>query len=88
MPLYRVHAYDHEHYATLLVRADRPERAGEAACWLVGTMDLGCYPADAEQQRPEIVRIEQASSWFDAHEAFDPVVESIDEVEEGALDER
>jgi hypothetical protein len=31
MPLYRVHAYDHEHWATLLVRADRPEQAGGGA---------------------------------------------------------
>jgi hypothetical protein len=87
MPLYRVHAYDHEHWATLLVRADRPEQAGETACWFVGAMDLGFYPAHAEQERSEIVRIEQARSWFDADEDFDPVVETIEEVDEALLDD-
>jgi len=31
MPLYRVHAYDDEHYATLVIQAKGPEQAGPIA---------------------------------------------------------
>jgi hypothetical protein len=87
MPLYRVHAYDDEHWATLLVRAEHPEAAGELACQFVAAMDLGSYPADHEQRWPGIVRVEHARSWFDAEEPFEPVVETVEQVDEAVLDE-
>ena len=87
MPLYRVHAHDSRHHATLLVRADGPDAAGDPACRFVAAMDLGFYPADHEQRWPGIVRVEQARSWFDAEEDFGPVVESVEQVDEAMLDE-
>jgi hypothetical protein len=39
-----VHAYDDEHYATLVICADAPERAGSIAKQFVAMMHLGYYP--------------------------------------------
>ena len=50
-------------------------------------MRLGYYPADHRERWPEIVRIETAASWFDADEAFAPVVESIEAVDSDPPDE-
>jgi hypothetical protein len=85
MPFYRVHAYDDEHYATLVVRAETSEQASSIAVQFVAMMHLGYYPANHEREFPEIVRVEQARSYFDAAEPFLPVVESIDEVDEAML---
>jgi len=82
---YRVHAYDHEHHATLIVEAASPERAGAIACEFVASMQLGYYPADHERRWPEIVRIETATSSFEADEEFASIVESIEEVDPEAL---
>ena len=87
MPLYRVHAYDDEHYATLVIRAEAPEQAGSIARQFVAMMHLGYYPANHEREFPEVVRVEHANSYFDAAGSFMPVVESIDEVDEAALGE-
>lgn len=87
MPFYRVHAYDDEHYATLVLHAETPERAGSVAQQFVAMMHLGYYPANHEQEFPEVVRVEHAASYFDAAEPFLPVVESVDEVDEAALSE-
>ena len=35
MPFYRVHAYDDEHYATLVIRAEAPEQASSIAVQFV-----------------------------------------------------
>jgi hypothetical protein len=86
MPLYRVHAYDDEHYATLVIRAETSEQAGRVAVQFVAMMHLGYYPANHQREFPEVVRVESASSYFDATEPFLPVVESI-EVVEGDLAE-
>jgi hypothetical protein len=85
--LYRVHAYDDEHYATLVIRAHVPEEAGRVARQFVAMMHLGYYPANHEREFPEVVRVEQAASYFDAAEPFLPVVESIQPVDEAALDD-
>ena len=82
MPLYRVHAYDDEHYATLVIRAETPEQAGRVAVQFVAMMHLGTYPANHEREFPEVVRVEHAASYFDAAEPFLPVVESVEEVDE------
>jgi hypothetical protein len=82
MSLYRVHAYDDEHYATLVVRAEAPEAAGRVARQFVALMNLGYYPAHHEREFPEVVRVEHAASYFDAAEPFLPVVESVEEVDE------
>ena len=82
MPLYRVHAYDDEHYATLVIQAEAPEQASRVAVQFVAMMHLGYYPANHEREFPEVVRVEHAASYFDAAEPFMPVVESIDEVGE------
>ena len=82
MPHYRVHAYDDEHYATLVVRAEAPEQASRVAVQFVAMMHLGYYPANHEREFPEVVRVESAASYFDAAESFMPVVESIDPVDE------
>jgi hypothetical protein len=87
MPLYRVHAYDDEHYATLVIRTETPEGAGKIARQFVAMMHLGYYPANHEREFPEVVRVETAASYFDAAEPFLPVVESIDEVNEAAVQE-
>jgi len=87
MPLFRVHAYDDEHYATLVIRAEAPEQAGAIAIQFVAMMHLGYYPANHEREFPEVVRVEQAASYFDAAEPFLPVVESVDEVDDATLDE-
>jgi hypothetical protein len=87
MPLYRVHANDDEHYATLVIRAEAPEQAGAIARQFVAMMHLGYYPANHEREFPEVVRIEHAASYFDAAEPFMPVVESVEEVDEAALGE-
>jgi len=87
MPLYRVHAYDDEHYATLVIRAEGSEQAGSIAVQFVAMMHLGSYPANLEREFPEVVGIETAASYFDAAEPFLPVVESIEEVDEAALGE-
>jgi hypothetical protein len=50
-------------------------------------MHLGYYPANHEREFPEVVRVETAASYFDAAEPFLPVVESIDEVNEAAVQE-
>jgi len=41
MPLYRVHAYDDEHYATLVIRAETPELAGRIAQQFVADAPAG-----------------------------------------------
>lgn len=85
MPLYRVHAYDDEHYATLVIRAEAPDLAERVAVQFVAMMHLGHYPANHEREFPELVRVEHAASYFDAAEPFLPVVESIEEVGEADL---
>ena len=87
MPRFRVHAYDDEHHATLIIESDGRERAGVVASEFVAAMHLGYYPADHRQRWPELVRIETATSWFDADEAFAPVVESIEAIDPDALGE-
>lgn len=85
MPRFRVHAYDHEHHATLIIACDGRERAGVIASEFVAAMHLGYYPADHRERWPELVRIETATSYFDADEDFPPVVESIEEIERDDL---
>ena len=85
MPLFRVHAYDHEHHATLIIACDGRERAGVVASEFVAAMHLGYYPADHSLRWRELVRIETATSWFDADEAFPPVVESVEEIDPDVL---
>ena len=85
MPLYRVHAYDDEHNATLVIQAEAPEQASSIAVQFVAMMHLGHYPANHEREFPEVVRVVQASSYFDAAEPFAPVVESVEEVSEAML---
>lgn len=50
-------------------------------------MHLGCYPTNHEREFPEVVRVETADSYFDAAEPFLPVVESIDLIDEAALNQ-
>ena len=85
--LYRVHAYDDEHYATLVIRADEPERAARVARQFVAMMHLGYYPANHEREFPEVLQVEQAASYFDAAEPMAPVVESIELVDKAALNQ-
>ena len=87
MPFYRVHPYDDEHYATLVIQAEGPEQAGSVAGQFVAMMHLGYYPANHEREFPEVVRVEHDTSYFDAAEPFLPVVESVDEVDEAMLGE-
>ena len=87
MPFYRVHPYDDEHYATLVIQAEAPEEAVAIAMQFVAMMHLGYYPANHEHEFPEVVRVEHAASHFDAAEPFLPVVESVEEVDEAALGE-
>jgi hypothetical protein len=82
MPHYRVHAYDDEHYATLVIRAEAPEIAGGIARQFVAMMHLGYFPANHAREFPEVVRVETAASYFDAADPFLPVVESVEEVDE------
>ncbi len=84
MPLYRVHAYDDEHYANLVIRAETPEHAGRVAQQFVAMMHLGYYPANHAREFPEVVHIMHATSSFDAAEPFLPLVESVDEVDEAS----
>jgi len=86
MPFYRVHTYDDEHYATLVIQAEAPEQASSIAVQFVAMMHLGYYPANHEREFPEVVRVEHAASYFDAAEPFLPVVESVDEVDAAAAD--
>jgi hypothetical protein len=86
MPFYRVHAYDDEHYATLVIRAHTSEQASSIALQFVAMMHLGYYPANHEREFREIVRVEQASSYFDAAEPFMPVVESVEVVGEMTIE--
>jgi hypothetical protein len=81
MPLYRVHAYDDEHYATLVIRGETPDSAGSVAMQFVAMMHLGYYPANHAREFPEVVSVEQANSYFDAAEPFAPVVESVEVVD-------
>ena len=85
--LYRVHAYDDEHYATMLIQAETPDRAGSVAKQFVAMMHLGYYPANHEREFPEVLQVEQAASYFDAATAFAPVVGSIDLVDEATLNQ-
>jgi hypothetical protein len=87
MPLYRVHAYDDEHYATLVIRGETPDSAGSVAMQFVAMMHLGYYPAHHQREFPEVLRVEQAASYFDAATPFAPVVESIDLIDEAALNQ-
>jgi len=87
MPSYRVHAYDDEHWATLVIQVETPDDAGSVPRQFVAMMHLGYYPANHEREFPEVVRVENASSYFDAAEPFLPVVESIDLVDETALNQ-
>ena len=82
MPLYRVHAYDDEHYATLVIRAETVEQASSIAVQFVAMMHLGYYPSNHEGEFPEVVRVATAASYFDAAEPFLPVIERIEEVDE------
>ena len=82
MPFYRIHAYDDEHYATLVIQAEAPEQAVAIARQFVAMMHLGYYPANHQRELPEVARVEHAASYFDAAEPFMPVVESIDEIAE------
>ena len=43
MHLYRVHAYDDEHYATLVIDAETPERACSVAQYFVTAKYVGLY---------------------------------------------
>jgi len=88
MPLYRVHAYDDGHWATLVIQAETPEQAGGVAGQFVAMMHLGYYPANHEREFREVVRIENAASYFDAAEPFLPVVESVEPVDETVPEER
>ena len=81
MPRNRVHAYDDEHYATLVIRAEEQEHDRSVARQFVAMMHLGYYPANHAREFPEVVRVERASSHFDAAEPFMPVVESIELVD-------
>ena len=36
MPFYRVHAYDNEHYATLVIHAEVPEQTARGGATLTG----------------------------------------------------
>ncbi|WP_347269109.1 hypothetical protein [Paracoccus sp. (in: a-proteobacteria)] len=81
MPRFRVHAYDDEHHATLIIESDRSERAGVVASEFVAAMHLGYYPADHRERWPELVGIETATSYFDADEAFAPIIESIEAID-------
>ena len=85
MPLYRVHTYDDEHYATLVIRTEAPEQASSVARRFVAMMHLGYYPANHAREFPEVVSVEHAASYFDPAEPFLPVVESIDEIAEAEL---
>jgi hypothetical protein len=85
MPLYRVHAYDDQHWTTLVIQAETPDSAGRVAQQFVALMLLGYYPAHHEREFPEVVRVEEAASYFDAAAPFAPVVESVDEVAEADL---
>lgn len=87
MALFRVHAYDDEHHATLIIATDAREQAGVVATEFVAAMHLGYYPADHSQRWPELVRIETATSWFDADEPFPPIVESIEALDPDSSDE-
>lgn len=87
MARFRVHAYDDEHHAALIIETDGRERASVVACEFVAAMHLGYYPADHRQRWPELVGIETATSYFDADEEFPPVVESIEEIERDDLGE-
>ena len=87
MPLYRVHAYDDEHWATLVIQAETPDSAGRVAQQFVALMLLGYYPAHHEREFPEVLQVEQAASYFDAAEPMAPVVESIELVDEAALNQ-
>lgn len=53
----------------------------------VAMMHLGYYPANHEQEFPEVARFERAASYFDAAEPFAPIVESVEVVDEAALDD-
>ena len=81
MARFRVHAYDDEHHATLIIESDGRERAGVVASEFVAAMHLGYYPADPRQRCPDLVRIETATSWFEADAPFPPVVESIEAID-------
>jgi hypothetical protein len=81
MPLYRVHAYDDEHYATLVIQAETLDHAGSIAKQFVAMMHLGYYPANHAREFPEVVKVEQASSYFDAAEPFAPEVDSVELVD-------
>ena len=65
MPLFRAHAYDDEHNATLVIQAETPDHAGRVARQFVAMMHLGYYPANHAREFPEVVRVEQANSYFD-----------------------
>jgi hypothetical protein len=65
MARFRVHAYDSDHHATLIIESDGRERAEVVATEFVAAMLLGYYPADHEQRWPELVRIEIATSWLE-----------------------
>jgi hypothetical protein len=84
MPRFRVHAYDDKHHVTLIIESDGRERAGVVAAEFVAAMHLGYYPADHLQRWPELVRIETATSWFDADDTFSPVVESVEKIDPDA----
>jgi hypothetical protein len=85
--LYRVHAYDDEHYATLVIQAETPDHAGSVAVQFVAMMHLGYCPANHEREFPEVLQVEQAASYFDAAEPMAPVVESIELVDKAALNQ-
>lgn len=61
MPLFRVHAYDDEHWAALVIQAKTADYAGSIAAQFVAMMQLGYCPANHEREFPEVVRVESAS---------------------------
>ena len=56
-----------------------------AAASFVARLEESRYPTNYEREFPEVVRVEQASSYFDAAEPFMPVVESIHLLDEADL---
>jgi hypothetical protein len=69
----------------LIIRAEGAEQASSIAVQFVAMMHLGYYPANHEREFPEVIRVENASSYFDAAEPFLSVVESVEEVDEADL---
>ena len=63
-----------------------PEVAPAIATQFVAMMHLGHCPANHEREFPEVVRVEGANSYFDAAEPLLPIVESIEQIDEIAVE--